>query len=204
MEQNATEFFPKRDTVEWEVRVYLSRAYFTAEILTSLTSLKAVFLSFPIQIEEDLFPTTLHPAYLLSEPLLSSLYNKLDYSFPPSLRDMVLTIFDLCEHSMGLFHSSSWPMQTCLETGTAAARCFYWERRSCVSQCSREASWGCDVVHYAACELCSRSAVGQPVQGKITTAFRPETSLIMIKSLLQWEQVLVRYQSWADWHAAVP
>lgn len=106
-------FSRKRDTVQWGVRVYLSGAYFTAEIVTSFTSLKAVFLSFSIQIEEHCFAATLHLIFLLSAPLLSSPYKKLD---PPSLRDMVLILFDLCEHSMGFFHSSSWLTQTHLES----------------------------------------------------------------------------------------
>lgn len=68
----------------------MSRGYFTVEILESFTPLKAVSLPFPIQIEEDHFPKMLHPAFLLSELPLSSSYNKLDYSFPPSLWDMLL------------------------------------------------------------------------------------------------------------------
>lgn len=102
----------QRDTVQ---RGFICRAYFTAEILTSVTPLKAVLLCCPIQIEDDHFPIPMPPALLLSEPLLPSPYNKLDHSFPPSLRGTALKNLDLCEHSMGLFHSSNWPMNTCLE-----------------------------------------------------------------------------------------
>ncbi|KAJ7402352.1 hypothetical protein BTVI_87439 [Pitangus sulphuratus] len=69
------------------------------------------------QIEEDHFPTLLPPALRLTEPLLSSPYNELDYSFPGCLRDMILKIFVLLEHSRGLFHPIADPGKHILKTG---------------------------------------------------------------------------------------
>lgn len=92
----------QRDPVQWGVWIYLHRAYFTAEILTSFTPLKVFFLF----SNTDLGRPLSHPnSTCFPEPLLTSQCNKLDYSFPP-LRDTTLKIFGLCEHSMGLFHSS--------------------------------------------------------------------------------------------------
>lgn len=197
------QFFPKRDTVQWGVRIYLSRAYFTVEMLTSFTSLKAVLLSFPIQTEEDRFPTMLHPAFLLSEPLLTSPHNKLDYSFPLSLRDMVLILFDLCEHSIGLFHSSSWPMQTRFENRYCHFTVLLLRKkklRLLVQQGSKLRLW-CGPLRrlWAQLTLSSRPASPRLEHYCIYTG-----GLSMIKSSLQWERVLVRYQNWADWHTPVP
>lgn len=168
----------QRDPVQWVVRIYLHRLYFTAEILAFFTPLKAFLLFFPIQIEEDHLPTPISPA-LLSEPLPSSTCNKLYYSFPP-LRGMALKNFDLCEHSMGLFHSSKWPMNTRLESRYCHYTVFVLRKEKlCLlgQQQSKLGMWLSK--HY---EL---SPIGQHAQGKSTSPFKTDTSLIMNRSSLQ-------------------
>ena len=150
--------------------ISLSRAYFTVEILESFTSLKAVSLPFPAQIDEDHFPTMFHPTFLLSEPLLSSSYNKLDYSFPPSLRDMVLNTSWFSEHSMGLFHSSSWPMQTHLENRYCATPVLLL-KKLCLS-----VKQGCKLVLWCG-PLCSLWA--------LLTAFRRPASSRQVNHSMQ-------------------
>lgn len=102
------------DPVQWGVWIYLHRAYFTAEILPSFTPPEG-FLTLFSNI--DWRRPLSHPnSTCFPETLLSPPCNKPDYNFPP-LRDTAFKNLDLCEHSMGLFHSSKWPMNTCLENG---------------------------------------------------------------------------------------